>query len=81
MNQPKKRTLYEILKEKLGKKPATREEIEQLKLEAEKESLKAEIAKCKKIQKESKSRWNKKLFTDGESKNADIKKQLWGDKD
>ena len=82
MDQAKK-SLYDILKEKLGKKPATKKEIKQLKLEAEKEALKANIAKSKKIQKQSKtSIFGSKIFSDEKSSNLDMKKQLWGeDKD
>lgn len=43
----KKRTVFEYLKERFGEKPATREEIEQLKLNHERAKLKAEIAEQK----------------------------------
>ena len=43
----RKRSLYEIIKEKRQGKPATQEEIEQLKLEVQKAQLKQQIAQAK----------------------------------
>ena len=42
-----KKTLFQYLKERTQKKPATKEEIEQLKLEVEKAKLQAELSKQK----------------------------------
>ena len=42
-----RRTIFQYLKEKLGEKPATKEEIEQLKLNHERAKLKADIAEQK----------------------------------
>ena len=44
----KKRTLFEVLRAKFVEKPATPEEIRQLKLNAERAELQAKIAEAKK---------------------------------
>ena len=44
----KKRTLFEVLRSKFAEKPATAEEINQLKLNAERAELQAKIAEAKK---------------------------------
>ena len=49
-----KRTILQVILERLKEKPATEEEIKQLKLEAEKYKLKADIAKSKAEIKKSK---------------------------
>lgn len=54
MTEKKKRSIIEVLIDKLKTKPATREEIEQLKLEAEKLRLQADMAKSKEIIRKSK---------------------------
>ena len=42
-----KKTVFEVLYQKFKKKPATRAEIDQLKLELEKEEIKAKLRKIK----------------------------------
>ena len=42
-----KKTIFQVLKEKLGEKPATREEIKQLKLDLQRAQIKASIAEAK----------------------------------
>ena len=49
-----KRTLFEVIKNRIIEKPATLEEIEQLKLNAVRARLKADIAKSKAVAKQSK---------------------------
>lgn len=51
MSQPKKRTLFEVMRDKMKKKPVSNEELNELKRESQKERLKADIAKAKYQQK------------------------------
>ena len=56
-----KKTIFQVLKEKLGEKPATRQEIEQLKLDLERANLKASIAVAKRKAKGTRPNLSSKL--------------------
>ena len=55
MNNKNKESLFDKLKKLIQKQPATEEEIKQLRLEYQKATLKAGIAKAKKQEREAKN--------------------------
>lgn len=65
--KPKKRTIFEILYQRFKKKPVTDEELRQLEKEAYKERLKADIAKSKRVQTNSKQNKLKTINFGGNS--------------
>ena len=67
----RKRTLFEVIKNKIIEKPATKEEIEQLKLNKERAGLKADIATLKRKAKAAKPNPLSLFVADKQTNRAD----------
>lgn len=71
----RKRTLYEVLREKFKEKPATYEEIHQLKLDAIRARLQADIAKSKAKKREYKKARIDSILSMVTAKSSETKKK------
>ena len=81
IEEKKKRTLYEIIKDKIKEKPATPEEIEQLKLDKERAGLKADIATLKRKAKAAKPNPLSLFVADKQNDNGDGLRKAAGTND